>query len=201
MVPNVLWMLPWCARNPLQTHRFGFFFYGYINIPLSVLLTLRHLCISCLPLSPLSTHLLPIFSSPPLLLSYLSPCAPPYLERDFFFYKERGDGKGGEGLKWEGCLFIRAASSRLHVATKTTARPAEGNVRRADTGACTRGTPHPTDRPPQQPPAASLTPSPNTGKRAIHGLTSDLWHTIYCFGSCIDLFFCLCTLDIFSNRR
>lgn len=127
-----------------------FFLYGYINIPPSVLLTLRHLCVSCLPLSPLSTHLLPIFSSPPLLPSYLSPCAPPYLERDliFFFFKERGDGKGGEGLKWEGCLFIRAASSRLHVATKTTARPAEGNVQASGHRSL-----HPRDTPSDRPPA------------------------------------------------
>lgn len=136
--------------------------------------------------SPSPLHLLPAtFSSvyPPAPHPFLPSSSPllPFPVRStvfregfFFFYKERGDGKGGEGLKWEGCLFIRAASSRLHVATKTTARPAEGNVRRADTGACTRGTPHPTDRPPQQAPAASLTPSPNTGKRAIHGLTSDL---------------------------
>lgn len=92
-------------------------------------------------------------------LSYLSPCAPLCLKRIFFFFKERGDWKGEEGLMWEGWLFISAASSRLHVATKTTERATQGNVRRAATATCTLGTPHP-----RQAHAVS-TPSSNTGRR------------------------------------
>lgn len=143
-------MLPSCARNPLQTHTFVFFFlwvYQYSSVRTSD--------------SPSPLRLLPAtFSSvyppaPHLFLPSSSPLLPFPVRStvfregfNFFFFKERGDGKGGEGLKWEGCLFIRAASSRLHVATKTTARPAEG--KRTASG---HRSLHPRDTPSDRPPA------------------------------------------------